>query len=152
MTVRLRFRRASRRDAAAIAAIGRAIIGEQGAASGLPEPMTAATVSERMAGYAGRGAMFLCRVGGEPAGFAALEPDPQEPDCLVMGVWVLSAHRRRGIGRELALMAMDYARRRGCPRLRGTLPPGNDAALRFFSEMGALAAAVGGGMQYELPL
>ncbi|MBI1885162.1 MAG: GNAT family N-acetyltransferase [Chloroflexi bacterium] len=153
MSERPVFRKATRRDAADIAAIGQAVISERGAAaSGLPEAMTAEAVEARLAGYGDEGAMFICRVGGEPAAFAALEPDPREAGCFVMGVWVLAAYRRRGIGRELALMAMEHARAQGCEKLRGTLPAGNEAALSFFSEMGALAQAAAGGMQYELPL
>ena len=96
--------------------------------------------------------MFICHEGRQAVGFAIVEPDAADPTCFVLGVWVLAPYRRRGIGRELAMMAMEYARGRGCQRLRGTLPADNEAALSFFSEMGALASAVGGGMQYELPL
>ena len=85
-------------------------------------------------------------------GFAALEPDRQEADCAVMGVWLLDGARGQGIGRELALMALEFVRAAGYAKVRGTLPPGNEAALSFFSEIGALAQVVGAGMQYELPL
>ncbi len=154
------YRQATKDDAAAIAAVGAALLEELGEASGLPGPMTPETVSERIAGYAGRartggrlrGAMFVCETGQGVCGFAALEPDPPEPDCAVMGVWLLPSARRQGIGRGLALMALDFARAAGYDKVRGTLPAGNEAALSFFSEIGALAQVVGGGMQYELPL
>ncbi|HXG42004.1 MAG TPA: GNAT family N-acetyltransferase [Dehalococcoidia bacterium] len=153
MAGKVSFVRADRRHAVAIAQVGQAIIAEMGAqAAALLQPMTAEAVARRLAGYRGRGAMFLAREGGQPVAFAALEPDPNDADTSVLGVWVLKGHRRRGIGRELALMALEFARRKGYRRLRGTIPEGNEAALSFFGELGSLAQAVGGGMRYELPL
>ncbi len=146
------YRQATQDDAGAIAAIGSQMLDELGDASGLPGPMTPADVSERIAGYGEKGAMFVCAQEKGLCGFAALEPDPQEDGCGVVGVWLLPASRRQGIGRELALMAFDFARSAGYKKVRGTLPAGNEAALSFFSEIGALAQLVGGGMQYELPL
>ncbi len=153
------YRQATQDDAGAIAAIGSQMLDELGEASGLPGPMTPADVSERIAGYGDAGAMFVCLPAGRHGaqekglcGFAALEPDPEEGGCAVVGVWLLPASRRQGIGRELALMAFDFARSAGYKKVRGTLPAGNEAALSFFSEIGALAQLVGGGMQYELPL
>ncbi len=146
------YRQATKDDAGAIAAVGAVVTEELGEAAGLPGPTTPGTVSERIAGYAGRGAMFVCETAEGVCGFAALEPDPQEPGCAVMGVWLLPSARRKGIGRWLALMSLDFARAAGYDKVRGTLPSGNEAALSFFSEIGALAQVVGGGMQYELPL
>ena len=146
------YRQATRDDAAAIAAVGAAVIDELGEASGLPGPMTAETVSARMSRYGQHGAMFVCEREEGVCGFAALEPDAQEADCAVMGVWLVAGARAQGIGRELALMALEFARSAGYAKVRGTLPPGNEAALSFFSEIGALAQVVGAGMQYELPL
>lgn len=145
--------RAGRRHAAAIARVGQEILAEMGAqAAALALPMTAEGVAQRITAYRGRGAMFLARDGRRPVAFAALEPDASDPDTCVLGVWVLRDYRRRGIGRELALMALEVARGKGYRRLRGTIPEGNEAALSFFGELGSLAQAVGGGMQYELPL
>lgn len=154
------YRQATEDDAGAIAAIGSQVIDELGEASGLPPyggpsgqgPMTPAAVSERIAGYGEDAAMFVCQAEKGLSAFAVLEPDSQEDGCAVMGVWVLPAARRRGIGRELALMALEFARSVGYSKVRGTLPRDNEAALSFFSEIGALAQVVGGGMQYELPL
>jgi ribosomal protein S18 acetylase RimI-like enzyme len=172
------YRQATSADAGAIAAVGAAVLDELGDRSGLPGTMTADAVSQRLAGYGDAGAMFVCQTGEGVCGFAALEPDPsasaeggpasgggsgQAPQeegaqtggrlpCAVMGVWLLPSARRRGTGRELALMALEFARAAGYAKVRGTLPAGNEAALSFFSEIGALAQVVGGGMQYELPL
>ena len=65
---------------------------------------------------------------------------------------MLPAYRRRGLGRELALMALEFARGAGYRKVRGLLPAGNEPALSFFGEIGALAQVLGRGMQYELPL
>ena len=146
------YRQATKDDAAAIAAVGAAVLAELGEGSGLPGLMTAADVARRLEGYAGKGAMFVCVAEAGVCGFAALEPEPREEGCAVMGVWLLPSARRKGIGRELALMALEFARAAGYAKVRGTLPAGNEAALAFFSEIGALAQVVGGGMQYELPL
>ena len=154
------YRQAAPDDAAAIAAVGVAVLAELGESSGLPGLMTAADVARRIEGYGGRGAMFVCEADGEVCGFAALEPEPQAEGAQagerlpggVMGVWLQPSARRKGIGRELALMALEFARAAGYAKVRGTLPAGNEAALAFFSEIGALAQVVGGGMQYELPL
>ena len=148
----LTYRQATQDDAGAIAAIGSQMIDELGDGSGLPGAMTPADVSERISAYADKGAMFVCSKEKGLCGFAALEPDPQEEGCVVMGVWLLPATRRRGAGRELALMALEFARTADYTKVRGTLPADNEAALSFFSEIGALAQIVGGGMQYELPL
>ena len=145
------YRQATPDDAAAIAAVGAAVLEELGEGSGLPGAMTAADVAQRIAGYGGKGGMFVCADDGV-CGFAALEPEPREEGCAVMGVWLLPTARRKGIGRELALMALEFARNAGYAKVRGTLPAGNEAALAFFSEIGALAQVVAGGMQYELPL
>ena len=146
------YRQATPAAAAAIAAVGSAVLEELGEGSGLPGPMTVEAIAERIAGYGDRGAMFVCAAEDGVCGFAALEPEPQEEGCAVMGVWLLPSARRKGIGRELALMALEFARAAGYAKVRGTLPAGNEAALAFFSEIGALAQVVGGGMQYELPL
>ena len=146
------YRQATPGDAAGIAAVGAGVLDELGEGSGLPGLMTAADVAQRLDGYGGKGAMFVCEADEGVCGFAALEPEPQEEGCAVMGVWLRPSARRRGIGRELALMALEFARAAGYAKVRGTLPAGNEAALAFFSEIGALAQVVGGGMQYELPL
>ena len=146
------YRKATRGDAASIAAVAAEIRGELGEASGLFGPMTPEGVAERLAGYGEKGGMFVCEGDEGLCGFAALEPDPREERCAVAGVWLLPSARRQGRGRWLALMAVDFARAAGYAKVRGTVPAGNEAALSFFSEIGALAQVVGGDMQYELPL
>jgi len=146
------YRQATPKDAAAIAAVGVAVWDELGANSGLPQRPTRDGVEQLVASYGERGAMFVYDNAGEVSGFAALTPDENDPEEAVMGVWLLRAARRKGVGRELALMATDFARAAGYQKLRGTLPEGNEPALSFFSDIGSLAQVVGQGMEYELPL
>ena len=154
------YRHATKDDAAAIAEVGATVWDELGAESGLPGRLTEEGVRARHVEWGERGAMFVCDTGDGICGFAAVQPDPsagsgqapQEREGAVMGVWLLPSARRKGIGRELALMATDYARAGGYKRLRGTLPEGNEPALSFFSDIGSLAQVVGQGMEYELPL
>ena len=147
------YRQASPDDAEAIAAVSAHVWREEGESSGIREPLaTAEGVVARMAGYDDRGAIFICERDEGACGFALLELYAPEEGSAVLGVWVLPSMRRQGIGRELALMALAFARATGYRKVRGTLPPGNEAALSFFGEIGALAPVVGAGMQYELPL
>jgi GNAT superfamily N-acetyltransferase len=146
------YRQAKDKDAAAIAAVGAGVWDELGANSGLPQRPTPEGVAQLLASYGDKGAMFVYDNAGEISGFAALTPDQNDPEEAVMGVWLLRAARRKGVGRELALMATDFARAAGYQKLRGTLPEGNEPALSFFSDIGSLAQVVGEDMEYELPL
>ncbi len=144
------YRLALKDDAAAVASIGAQIWDELGGSSGLPQRPTNEGIAALIANQ--RGGVFVCDSGDGLCGFAALGPDPNDPDEAVMGVWLIPSARRKGIGRELALMATDFARRLGYAKLRGTLPKDNEPALSFFSDIGTLATIVGQGMHYELPL
>jgi GNAT superfamily N-acetyltransferase len=146
------YRQATERDSTGIAAVGAVVWDELGANSGLPQRPTPEGVAQLLSSYGDKGAMFLYDNAGEISGFAALTPDENDPEEAVMGVWLLRAARRKGVGRELALMATDFARAAGYQKLRGTLPEGNEPALSFFSDIGSLAQVVGQGMEYELPL
>ena len=146
------YRRATKDDAAAIAQVGAQVWDELGAESGLPGRLTEEGVRGRLVEWGERGAMFVCDTADGICGFAIAQPDVNHPSEAVMGVWLAPSARRQGIGRELALMATDYARAHGYKRLRGTLPEGNEPALSFFSDIGNLAQMVGQGMEYELPL
>ena len=146
------YRQATEEDAPAIATVGAAVWDELGDNSGLPQRPTRDGVAGLLSSYGERGAMFVCDSAGEICGFAALSSDPDDAEQAVMGVWLLRAARRKGVGRELALMATDFARRLGYAKLRGTLPKDNEPALSFFSDIGSMAQVVGQGMEYELPL
>jgi GNAT superfamily N-acetyltransferase len=146
------FRRATARDAQQIASVAARLILDGGRATGLPSSLTAAEVVGRMRSYRGRGAWFVCRIDRQTAGFAALEPVPDEKKTVALGVWVLPSFRRQGVGTQLALMALNFARGKGYRKVRGRIPAGNEAALSFFSSIGALVPRVGGDLRYELPL
>ena len=94
----------------------------------------------------------MCRIDRQTAGFAALEPVSDEKKTAALGVWVLAAFRGQGVGTQLALMALNFARDKGYRKVRGRIPAGNEAALSFFSSIGALVPRVGRGLRYELPL
>ncbi len=49
-------------------------------------------------------------------------------------------------------MALEFARGKGYEKVRGRIPAGNEAALSFFSSIGALVPRVGRDLKYELPL
>src|SRR5437867_3883890 len=138
------YREAKSADASAVAGIGRQIWDELGAGSGLPQRPTDAGIASIIASE--RGGVFVCDSSDGLCGFAGVGPDPNDPDEAVMGVWLLPPARRKGIGRELALMATDFARSAGYTKLRGTLPPNNEPALSFFSDIGTLATIVGQGL------
>jgi ribosomal protein S18 acetylase RimI-like enzyme len=106
----------------------------------------------RMRSYRRRGAWFICRIDRQTAGFAALEPVPDEKKVAALGVWVLPSFRRQGVGTQLALMALEFARGKDYRKVRGRIPAGNELALSFFSSIGALVPRVGGDLRYELPL
>src|SRR5262249_5818752 len=136
------YRRATEKDAAAIAAVGAGVWDELGANSGLPQRPTKDGVGQLLASYGDRGAMFVSDNAGEMSGSAALPRAPDAAAQAVRGVCPLRAARRKGIGRELALMATDFARAASYQKLRGTMPEGNEPALSFFSDIGSLAQVV----------
>lgn len=145
------YRQATAADAAAIAAVGAAVWDELGAASGLLGRATHEAIRGRMDELGGRGAFFLCESDGA-CGFAIVQPDVSHPQEAVLGVWLLKDARGKGIGRELAVAATEFARAAGYKRLRGIIPEGNEPALAFFGDFGSIAQIVGQGMEYELPL
>lgn len=144
------FRRATSDDLEAVLAIGRQVWDEMGESSGFTQRPTADGIRPIIDGE--RSAVFLCDTDGGICGFSLLAADLSDPEEAVMGVWLLPEARRKGIGRELALMATDHARTLGYKRLRGLIPKQNEPALSFFSDIGSLAQMVGQGMEYELPL
>ena len=150
MTTEPTFRQATASDLDAVLAIGHQLWDEMGERSGFTQRPTEAGIAPLLAGDGG--AVFVSETGGSICGFSLLAPDLSAPEEAAMGVWLLPEARRKGIGRELALMATDHARALGYKRLRGLIPKQNEPALSFFSDIGSLAQMVGQGMQYELPL
>lgn len=146
------YRRAAVADSDAVAQVGAAVWDELGDRSGLPGRMTADGVRGRLAEWGDRGGLFVCETGEGVCGFAIVQADVNHPDHAVMGVWLLPDARGKGIGRELAVLATDFAREAGFRSLRGIIPEGNEPALSFFGDFASMAQIVGQGMEYELPL
>jgi ribosomal protein S18 acetylase RimI-like enzyme len=147
------FRQATPADGDAVARVGTAVWEELAQLSGLTGPLTADGVRARLSEWGHRGAMFLCEESsGKACGFAILQPDVSHPTEAVLGVWLLSEARGKGIGRDLAAMGTEFARDAGYKRLRGIIPDGNEPALSFFGDFAQMAQMVGQGMEYELPL
>jgi GNAT superfamily N-acetyltransferase len=145
------YRKATAGDAEGIAAVGAALWDELGAKSGLLGPATAEGVRSRIEELGERGAFFVCD-SGSLCGFAVAQPDVNHPSEAVVGVWLVPEARGKGMGRELAAMATEFAREAGYKRLRGIIPEGNEPALSFFGDFASIAQIVGQGMEYELPL
>jgi GNAT superfamily N-acetyltransferase len=119
---------------------------------GFDGPMSVDQVRTWIARQGGDGGCFLAFIGGKPVGFAALDFNTQEPDTVVLGVWLLTEVRRKGIGTALAEYALGFARDKGYKRIRGRLPQDNEIALSFLSSIGALVPMYNPEARYELPL
>ncbi len=64
----------------------------------------------------------------------------------------MSEHRRKGIGTNLAELALGFAREKGYKRIRGNLPDHNETALSFLSGIGALVPIYNPEVVFELPI
>ena len=86
------------------------------------------------------GNMLLAVRQGEPVGCAALRP-LDDRACEMKRFFVRPAHRRQGIGRELAREAIDEARRIGYQWMRLHTAPGMKAAQALYRSLGFRSAA-----------
>ncbi len=145
------YRQATSDDAEKIAEIINTVVQEPNPV-GFDGPMTAENVRTWLARQGGEGGIFLCLLEGEAAGFSALDFDTQQPDTVVLGVWLLPQHRRKGLGTALAECALEFARDKGFKRIRGRLPERNETALSFLSGIGALVPIYNPEAVFELPL
>jgi GNAT superfamily N-acetyltransferase len=145
------YRQATIHDAEAIAQIIAAVLKEPNPV-GFDGPMTADQVRTWLTRLGGEGGIFLCSFDGAPAGFSAIDFDTHQPDTAVLGVWLLTEHRRKGVGTALAEYALGFARDKGYRRIRGRLPAGNVSALSFLSSIGALVPMYNPEAVFELPL
>ena len=91
-----------------------------------PAPDEKDGIAVLLSSYGDKGAISSATAPVRSTGFVALSPDPDDAEQAVMGVWLLRSARRKGVGRELALMATDFARGAGYQKLRGTLPEGDE--------------------------
>ena len=145
------FRQATIHDAETIAEIINSVIEEPN-----PVGFDGATTPDRVRTWltrkGGEGGIFLCEENGKSLGFSAIDFDTHVPDTAVLGVWLLSEYRRKGIGTALAEYALGFARDKGFRRIRGRLPENNQGALSFLSGIGALVPMTNPDAVYELPL
>ena len=145
------YRQATIEDAEAIAAVINAVVQEPNPV-GFDGPTTEERVRAWLTRQGGEGGIFLCRIDDKTVGFSALDFDSHEPDRAVLGVWLLSEHRRKGLGTALAEYALGFARDRGYKRIRARLPERNETALSFLSGIGALVPMYNPEAVFELPI
>ena len=145
------YRRATSDDAEAVADIINTVVKEPNPV-GFDGPTTPDNVRTWLTRQGEAGGLFVCLVNGETVGFSALDFDTQEPETVILGVWLLENHRRKGLGTTLAECALDFARDKGYKRIRGNLPEHNETALSFLSGIGALAPIYNPEVVFELPI
>lgn len=145
------YRQATIHDADAIAEIISVVVQEPNPV-GFEGPMSANDVRTWLTRLGGEGGIFLCEIDGKVIGFSALDFDTQRPDTVVLGVWLLPEHRRKGLGTALAEYALGFARDKGYRRIRGRLPQQNQIALSFLSGIGALVPMYNPETIFELPI
>lgn len=145
------YRQATNDDAEEIAAIINAVVQEPNPV-GFDGTTTAERVRTWLARQGDEGGIFLCLLEDRAVGFSALDFDTQNPETTVLGVWVLSEHRRNGLGTALAECALGFARDKGYKRIRGRLPEQNETALSFLSGIGALVPMYNPEVVFELPI
>jgi RimJ/RimL family protein N-acetyltransferase len=145
------YRRATLDDAEAVAAVIEAVVREPNPV-GFERTLSAEEVRTWLSRLGDGGAVFLCLIGEEVAGFSALDFNTQEPDTATLGVWILPQHRKQKLGTALAGCVLDFARDKGYRRIRGRLPQDNEVALSFLSGIGALVPLYNPEMRFELPL
>ena len=95
---------------------------------------------ERNAGFVA----VACTTEGEVAGF--LSCGVAEPhtgaDCEVQAIYVLDAHKRRGIGRKLLRAGLDHLRNQAGQTVGLWVLDANEAACRFYEALGWRAGEV----------
>jgi GNAT superfamily N-acetyltransferase len=74
------------------------------------------------------------------SGYAVVQEVPftfdLRPTLILKELFVSQDCRGRGVGTALMSTVLDYARARGCGRLRWDVLPGNEAAKRFYRRFG----------------
>ncbi len=145
------YRQATLDDAEAIAAVINAVVQEPNPV-GFDGPTTAERARTWITRQGDEGGVFLCLINDQTVGFSALDFDTHDPETAVLGVWLLPAHRRKGLGTALARYALDFAREKGYKRIRGRLPEHNQTALSFLSGIGALVPMYNPEAVFELPI
>ena len=81
-----------------------------------------------------RSTVFVADLGGEPAGYVAV--DESDDVFRIEQLCVHPAHEAEGIGGQLLDWAEGYAIAAGVERLEIVVEPGNDRALSFYRKRG----------------
>jgi GNAT superfamily N-acetyltransferase len=93
---------------------------------------------ERTLAVLDRETVFVAHVEGSPAGYVALEP---EPDALrVDQLFVSPEHEAEGVGTQLLEYAEGYAISQGARRLRVVVAEGDERAAGFYHGRGFVHA------------
>lgn len=150
MTREYEVRRATHDDAEAVAAVVRGLGDEPNI--GITPGFDAARAREWVKRLGDGGTMLIAFDGSIPVAFGTLDFSTIEPDTGVLGVWVATEHRRRGLATEIADGLLEFARVSGFRRIRGRLPEENEAALSFLSSIGAMVPLRNPDTTFELPL
>ncbi len=145
------YRQATTDDAEAVANIINIVVEEPNPV-GFDGPTTPDNVRTWLTRQGTGAGIFLCLIEDKAVGFSALDFDTQEPETVILGVWLLPEQRRRGLGTALAECALDFARDKGYKRIRGNLPEHNETALSFLSGIGALVPIYNPEVVFELPI
>ena len=96
--------------------------------------------------------MLLAFCGGEPAGFCGFGPwraGPGAAEGEIIGLYVLKAYQRRGVGTALLRAALAALAARGLDRVSLWVLDGNKKAVQFYESFGFAAT---GETKGELPL
>lgn len=86
--------------------------------------------------------MLLAFCGGEPAGFCGFGPwraGPGAAEGEIIGLYVLKAYQRRGVGTALLRAALAALAARGLDRVSLWVLDGNEKAVRFYESLGFAA-------------
>ena len=85
-----------------------------------------------------RDTVFVAELGGEPAGYVAIEES--DSSLRIEQLCVHPAHEEEGIGGQLLDWAEGYAISRGSARLEVVVEGGNDRAVAFYRSRGFVPA------------
>lgn len=149
MTEHLNIRRATDADLPALTAMTQAFNGYldaiDGGVPGSDAEAIAASAMERLRRMAFESnpicTVLMAELNGEPVGYLTyyigVYMDDATPTVHVADFFVRESFRRRGVGRALMLEARRIAQECGASRLLWTVWSKNEAALRFYTALGA---------------
>lgn len=137
----IRIRRAEPSDAAALVALAQAVGGESGRWILATESWRSVSNERRYLKTVHRhpdATVILAVDGDDVVGRLSLSRDPHPASHHVadLGLMVAESHRRRGIGRQLLVEAIAWARSVGVLKIELHVFPWNEPALRLYESFG----------------